>query len=123
MTDERHLLMANTHLLALLVMYLEESDIMAVKDFASRVETTLDVVPEGPGRDYLRNFAGALRAREPFRAFPPSLRLSRAGGRARQRSLTTWSTGPGTKRSSLISRPHGCTPTGSATVARQRPRR
>ena len=80
MTEDRHLLIANTHLLALLVMHLEELDIMAVCDFASRIETSLDVVPGGPGRDYLRNFASALRARAPERAFPPSLRVI-AGGR------------------------------------------
>ena len=79
MTEDRHLLIANTHLLALLVMHLEELDIMAVRDFATRVEATLDVVPEGPGRDYLRNFASALRARAPDKAFTPALRVI-AGG-------------------------------------------
>lgn len=79
MTEDRHLLIANTHLLALLVMHLEELDIMAVRDFATRIEGSLDVVPEGPGRDYLRNFASALRARAPERATPPGLRLIPGG--------------------------------------------
>ena len=79
MTEDRHLLVANTHLLALLVMHLEELDIMAVRDFATRIDDSLDVVPEGAGRDYLRNFAAALRSRAPEKAFGPSLRVIPGG--------------------------------------------
>lgn len=34
---------------------------MIGRDFAGKVEATIDVVPEGPGRDNLRKCAAALR--------------------------------------------------------------
>ena len=80
MAEDKHLAVANTQLLALLVMHLEGAGVLAVEDFAVPVESSLGFAPEGASRDYIRTSVDALRAKSPESALPPILKLI-SGGR------------------------------------------
>lgn len=79
MAEDKHLAVANTQLLALLVMHLEGAGVLAVEAFAVRVESSLGFAPEGASRDYMRAFVDALRAKSPEAVAPPVLKLINGG--------------------------------------------